>query len=142
MKGRITGEATNFNPIVAVLGTLNVAPDDDIYHKLTGNRYLTSNEDLREIKPNTFIDLERSANDDLKVVTYKPSRKQPIKREEADYHSRDVSDYILVADNGAIAKNCWHIAKVKAVSNVFFKGGQKFRYSDHEMLVAKLVKSQ
>lgn len=125
-----------------ILGTLNIGPDEDVYHELMGNRYLTQNEDLRSIKPDTFIDLQRSVDDDLETVTYKPNRKSPIKREEANYHAKNIVDYILAADNGAIAKKCWTIPKVDTVSNIFFRKGEKVKYSDHKLLVVKLEKAQ
>lgn len=122
-----------------MLGNLNIKPDDDAYHVLTGERYLTKNEDLRRIKPDTFFDLQRSAGDDLTGVTYKQGKLRE-KREENDYHMKEVVDYVLAADSGAVADDCWKIGKVQTVGNTFRKKGRRVKYSDHKLLLAALRK--
>lgn len=135
VRGIVQGKETDYKPLVVLLGNLNVQPDDDAYHILTGNRYLTYNENLREIEPYTFIDLERSSGDDLSAITYKPS-----KREENNYHTRETSHYVMAADNGALAEKCWKIEEVDEVSNTFNWKGDRVSYSDHRMLVSEVTK--
>lgn len=141
LKTTIQGKKTSYDPLVVILGNLNIGPDDDVYHKITGDRYLTDNEDLRSIKPDTFIDIQRSENDDLEAVTH-ASTKLRTKRAERYYHSKDIVNYILAADNGAFVKGCWRIEKVETVDDVFFKKGEKVQYSDDKMIIAELRKGR
>ncbi|KAK9897549.1 DNase I-like protein [Cystobasidium minutum MCA 4210] len=123
LKSRIQGKQTDYKALVFVLGDLNARPDSDPYHVITGNRYLTQDKALQEIEPNTFIDLERSSG------------------QQKNYHTQKIIDYIMVADNGATASDCWTPTNVKRVSSVFKKKSKKYRYSDHEMLVAEVSKA-
>lgn len=142
LKSKMQGKDMDYKPLIVVLGDLNAGPDDDAYHIMTGNRYLTEDDSLRKIEPNTFIDLERSEGQKISTVTRKEPQKgsRLAKRAGTDYRNQDIIDYVLVADNGAIAKDCWRPGKVKRVSNVFKKKSKKYRYSDHEMLVAEVIK--
>lgn len=117
--------------LVFLIGDFNQYDNDPAYSLLTGERYIGTSS-----AENTFIDLRKEYSSDQSTPTW------------VEYSSGKpefppmIIDYIFAADNGALSREAasWKAEGVKIVDNEFEMEGkqEKYRYSDHRTIVARL----
>lgn len=142
MEEQQNGEAS----LVVLLGDLNGQPNETSYQTLTGARY-----GAKFIPaPDSFIDtrngltLRQQAGEFLMGSTFGSTNTFTAFTPEGQSADR-IIDYILVADNGAVAAanalatnedTSWRITRFGVLPNIFEDGVSRFRMSDHNMVLA------
>lgn len=114
-----------------LIGDFNQYDTDPAYALLTGERYIGTSS-----AENTFVDLRKEYSSDQSTPTW------------VEYSSGKpefppmIIDYIFAADNGALSTEAasWKVESVEVMDNEFEVEGkqEKYRYSDHRMILASL----